>query len=218
MSTSLAPRLDPALLRALQLALRGSSPPQPLDVARLLAAVDARERVLLACEEFNAGLAALIAAGRGCEVRPGWFCAGDGRKAVSPHFSPVQEQAYAAASAAYRRRAYAAFQATDADEAADFVRHLLSVRLPGGDEDVAEQIATALDALLGRSQQAEINGLAASDAATDILIYARADTTHDDAVHAAVLAALRAQPSLPAGSLLVRIRPAGEQVMPVRPV
>lgn len=215
MPVSPSPELDPALLHALQLALRGSSYEQPLDIARLLAAVDARERVLLACDEFNAGLAILVGAGRAREIRPGWYCVGDGRAAASPHFSPVHEQAFAAACDAYRRRAYAAFSNDEADETEGFVRHLFSVHLPGGGEDLAEEIAGTLDALLSASQQAEINGLASSNEATDILIYACADPSHDDALQAAVLAALRAQPSLPAGSLLVRITPTGGQVLPV---
>ena len=71
-------------------ALRGTSAARPLTVANLLAAVDAREHVILTREELNGALARLIGDGKAHELESGRYAAGRGSSA----FTPVDEASF----------------------------------------------------------------------------------------------------------------------------
>lgn len=126
-------------------ALRGSSPRQPVGIARILNAVDARQRLVLTCDELNQALAALIAAGKAQEVGTFTYAAGRG----SRPFTPVPGEAFEAAVAEYRRGFEAVAACDDDDDSGTLVKLCFDTRKRAPSDAELDEFTDALEAQIG---------------------------------------------------------------------
>lgn len=125
-------------------ALRGSSPGHPVGIAHILNVVDARQRLVLTCDELNQALSALIAAGKAQEVGTVTYAAGRG----SRPFTPVSAEAFEAAVAEYRR-GFDAAAACDDDDSGTLVKLCFDTRRRAPSDTELDDFTDALEAQIG---------------------------------------------------------------------
>ena len=194
-------------------AIKGHTADNPQDLVRILAFVDARERLLLSYEELSGGLQRLIQDGRIAEAEPQKYFDSLGQTS-SRGFSSISLDDYEKACETYQKRFWEADRALKDKEATpdDFTRQKLVIRwkLDDGtyatddDEDAVEVLCEQIEPILNRNKLAEINGFEFGPGHIDILIFGKETDDDLDSIYADIAPAFRAFPC-PPGSHIIRL-------------
>lgn len=166
-------------------ALRGTSAARPLTVANLLAAVDAREHVILTREELNGALARLIGDGKAHELESGRYAAGRGSGA----FTPVDEASFERAVAEHTGEPGSP---ESEDDDGDSVR--LLVRFHCGDarpsDTELDELSDTLEDAVG--DRADLLGFELGPGVVELHLAVDEDESSDEIVRALVPASAEA--------------------------
>ncbi len=193
-------------------AIQGHSEQSPQDLPGILAAVDARQRLVLTHEELESGLARLIEAGQVVEAEVYRYYVPKSPPSVRS-FSGVPLVEYHRACKAYDEFFSKALEELEATPPSpeDKTRQKIVVRwaLPDGafpsdsDEDAIEPLIEMIDDMLNTDGRAEVNGCEHGSGSIDVLIFGKETDADTDDIYSMIRPVVTGF-GCPPGSCIIR--------------